>query len=233
MKILLVNDDGINAPGLQALRRVLCLDHEVSIVAPATDQSGRGTAITTNTEVKVTPSIYLYPRPTQAWTVEGTPIDCVHYALAKGSLILKPDLVISGINNGHNLGEYTRYSGTYNAAKEAFDHGIPAISCSLQYAGNEDQVQREHNYFNIAEFISDFIEFDYDKDLTHLNINFPVQDEEYDLKRVFWVTLDAKPTTPNIQLIGGNFKRNHPIGKGPDARALSDGHIAITREFSY
>ena len=128
MRILLTNDDGINSPGLHALWREVRKVAEVVIVAPATEQSAVGHAITLSyplriEEVRKDGSIYGY-------AVNGTPADCVKIAV---STFLKetPDIVISGINLGPNTGTNVIYSGTVSAATEGTILGIPSVAISL------------------------------------------------------------------------------------------------------
>jgi 5'-nucleotidase len=128
MKILLTNDDGINAPGLHALQAQVRKAGEVAIVAPDSERSAVGHAITTVdplrvTEVKRDGEVY-------GLAVSGTPADCVKIAI-KSLLPWRPDLVISGINQGPNTGMNVIYSGTVSAATEATMMGIPAFAISL------------------------------------------------------------------------------------------------------
>jgi 5'-nucleotidase len=128
MKILLTNDDGINAPGLFALQDRVRRAGEVAIVAPDSERSAVGHAITTVdplrvTEVKRDGEVY-------GLAVSGTPADCVKIAI-KSLLPWRPDLVISGINQGPNTGMNVIYSGTVSAATEATMLGIPAFAISL------------------------------------------------------------------------------------------------------
>ena len=124
MKFLISNDDGYFAPGLAALATSLAAFGEVVVVAPERDRSGASNSLTLDRplSVKQAASGYYY--------VNGTPTDCVHVAIT-GFLDFRPDLVISGINHGPNMGDDTLYSGTVAAATEAFLLGIPAIAVSL------------------------------------------------------------------------------------------------------
>jgi 5'-nucleotidase len=130
MKILLTNDDGVNSEGLQKLAQVLrSLKYKVSVIAPDTDRSGISHAVSMlNGPVKIS----RYEKDT--WSCSGYPVDCVIAGL-KGILPEWPDLVLSGINRGANLGTDIIYSGTASAARQASLAGIPAIALSL--AGNE------------------------------------------------------------------------------------------------
>lgn len=123
-RILLTNDDGYNAPGLCALAEALADFADVSIVAPSTERSGAAQSLT------LRQPIVCQRVAERHWAVDGTPADCVIVALHK-LLPQKPDLVISGINHGANLGENIYYSGTVGAAREAALHQVPALAVSL------------------------------------------------------------------------------------------------------
>jgi 5'-nucleotidase len=122
--ILLTNDDGIQAEGLRALTDALADFATISIVAPSREQSGTAQSLTLRTP------IICHSIAERQWAIDGTPADCVIVALHK-LLPEKPDLVISGINHGANLGENAYYSGTVGAAREAALHHIPAVAISL------------------------------------------------------------------------------------------------------
>ncbi len=124
MRILLSNDDGVLAPGLSALAEALQPVAEVTIVAPEGECSGYSSALTLHQPLRVT------RLENGRYSVRGTPADCVHLAL-NGFLDFEPDLVISGINAGANLGDDVIYSGTVAAALEGRFLGKPAIAVSL------------------------------------------------------------------------------------------------------
>ena len=126
--ILLTNDDGIEAPGLRALAAELEDFATISIVAPSREQSGAAQSLT------LRQPIICHQIAEREWAVEGTPADCVIVALHK-LLPERPDLVISGINHGSNLGENVYYSGTLGAAREAALHHLPAVAVSLASKG--------------------------------------------------------------------------------------------------
>lgn len=129
MRILLTNDDGIGAPGIQALWRELRDLGEVTVIAPDGERSAMSQAITVHHPIRVDRHCLEYPNLC-AWRVGGTPTDCVKIAL-ETLLEEKPDIVVSGINHGPNLGTDVLYSGTVSAAIEGALHGIPAIAVSL------------------------------------------------------------------------------------------------------
>jgi len=123
MKILISNDDGFQAPGIVALHAALREIAEVEVIAPEHNNSAKSNALT------LAAPLYVHAAHNGFRYVTGTPADCVHIAL-KGLLDYRPDLVVSGINNGANMGDDTIYSGTVGAAMEAYLFGIPAIAIS-------------------------------------------------------------------------------------------------------
>ncbi len=128
MRLLLTNDDGAYAPGIKALHRALAPTHEVWVVAPETEQSAVGHAITLADPIRVHP---LTPESGMSgWAVTGTPADCVKLALRE-LLPEPPAMVISGINQGANVGVNLLYSGTVSAATEGAIMGLAAMSISL------------------------------------------------------------------------------------------------------
>ncbi len=135
MKILICNDDGYQAPGLVALYEALKTVADVEVVAPEINNSAKSNALTLHAPLYVEHAINGFR------FVNGTPADCVHIAL-KGLLGYLPDLVVSGINNGANMGDDTIYSGTVGAAMEGYLFGIPAIAFS--------QVQRGWQHIDAA-----------------------------------------------------------------------------------
>jgi 5'-nucleotidase len=123
MKILISNDDGYQAPGIVALYQALKDVADVEVVAPEHNNSAKSNALTLHTP------LYVQRSSNGFRYVNGTPADCVHIALT-GLLDYKPDLVVSGINNGANMGDDTIYSGTVGAAMEGFLFGVPSIAFS-------------------------------------------------------------------------------------------------------
>ena len=123
MKILISNDDGYQAPGIVALYEALKDVAEVEVVAPELNNSAKSNALTLHAPLYVTRAANGFRY------INGTPADCVHIALT-GLLGYRPDLVVSGINNGANMGDDTIYSGTVGAAMEGYLFGVPAIAFS-------------------------------------------------------------------------------------------------------
>ncbi|MCW7540768.1 5'/3'-nucleotidase SurE [Aquabacterium sp. A7-Y] len=124
MRILVANDDGYLAPGLQALVEACQGLGDIEVVAPEQNASGTSNSLTLHRPLSV------FEAANGFRFINGTPSDCVHVALT-GLLEQRPDLVVSGINNGANMGEDTLYSGTVAAAMEGFLFGVPAIAFSL------------------------------------------------------------------------------------------------------
>jgi 5'-nucleotidase len=131
MRILLTNDDGVYAPGLRALRQELKKFGEVTVVAPATEQSAAGHSITLLTPLLVQEVLDEHNQP-MGWAVEGRPADCVKLALLE--LLRQPaDLIVSGLNAGSNTGINVLYSGTVAAAIEGAFYRRTSIAVSLEY----------------------------------------------------------------------------------------------------
>ena len=126
MKILLVNDDGIESPGLWELQRSLAHVAETVVVAPATEQSGKGAGVSLPEPIHAKKK---ESAPCEAWSVDGTPADCVKVALNK-ILSNPPTLIVSGINPGSNAGSFVFASGTVGGVIEGVLNGIPGIAFS-------------------------------------------------------------------------------------------------------
>ena len=128
MRIVLTNDDGIDAPGLAAARRALEEVAEVLVVAPDRNRSGVGRSITFGERLR------LEERPMSdgapGYACSGTPVDCVRL-VALGLMDFQPDLVFSGVNHGENLGDDITYSGTVAGAMEGIVIGVPGLAVSL------------------------------------------------------------------------------------------------------
>jgi 5'-nucleotidase len=165
-KILLTNDDGIYADGLWALDKVLRKNHHTVVVAPDRERSAVGHAITLNNPLRV--NQVNVNGGFQGWAVSGTPVDCVKLALVE-LLDQQPDLVISGINPGANVGVNVNYSGTVAAAKEAAQYGLASLAVSIE------QGEILH-YETAACFVAELIPRIFAHHLpqgTFLNVNVP------------------------------------------------------------
>ncbi|WP_378952225.1 5'/3'-nucleotidase SurE [Pelosinus sp. sgz500959] len=167
MRILLTNDDGIGAAGIQALWHELSKIAMVVVVAPDVERSATSQAITVHSPIRV--DQYVFDNPNiSGWRIGGTPADCVKLALETLMPEL-PDVVVSGINHGPNLGTDVLYSGTVSAAIEGALHGIPAIAVSLD-SGEKSDFQAA------AEFTATLVENIRNRSLplnTLLNVNVP------------------------------------------------------------
>nr|WP_237545590.1 5'/3'-nucleotidase SurE [Streptomyces sp. SID1046] len=135
MRILLTNDDGYNAPGIRkAFERLTAAGHDVTIVAPLTNQSGTGTKMLSGPSITVK-----HPEP-KVWAVDGTPGDSVAFGLAEVFAGDAPDLVVSGTNFGPNVAGLATHSGTVGGAVAALEHGVPAIALSTGGVAAPDPV---------------------------------------------------------------------------------------------
>jgi 5'-nucleotidase len=166
MKILLTNDDGIYAPGLAAMERALKQLGEVSVVAPAIEQSGVGHSITFLSPL-MAKEVFEGERR-RGWAVEGSPADCVK--LAVGEFCPNPDLVVSGINGGLNVGINVLYSGTVAGATEGAVFGIPSVAVSLEY---DEHAQFDRAAELALELIRQVLAQKDARDHTLYNINIP------------------------------------------------------------
>lgn len=162
MRILLSNDDGYFAPGLRYLAEVLATVGEITVVAPERDRSGASNSLTLDRPLKLGKSSNGF------FHINGTPTDCVHMAVT-GLLEHLPDIIVSGINHGMNMGDDTVYSGTVAAATEGYLLGIPSIAVSLATAG--------HSHFDTAaqvalEIVKQFRDAPFAEPVL-LNVNVP------------------------------------------------------------
>ena len=226
MKILLSNDDGYFAPGLNILAEHIAKIAEITVVAPERNRSGASNSLTLDRplSVKKATNGFFY--------VNGTPTDCVHIALT-GLMDTMPDMVISGINDGANMGDDTIYSGTVAAATEGYLLGIPSIAISMS----------QHNSTNFetaarvaVELVEHFIKNGF-KSTTLLNVNVP--DIPYDELKGRVVTRLGKrhKAEPVIQL---KTPRNETVywvgpagqpndgGEGTDFYAIAHNQVSIS-----
>jgi 5'-nucleotidase len=166
MKILLTNDDGYQAPGIQALFRALGRKHQVVMVAPDRERSAVSHGITLHHPVRM----HRIKSETAGdiYAVDGTPADCVKLGLAE-CFKTSPDWVIAGINPGSNIGIDINYSGTVGAAREGALNGIPGMAVSIK-------LDRVMDYDNLARFVMHMVDAMGEKGLpsgTFLNVNAP------------------------------------------------------------
>ncbi len=170
--ILVINDDGISAPGIKHLVSSASQIGDVFVVAPEFDQSGVGLGITTRRSLEIKPVSHFDGIP--SWSVSGTPADCVKLAL---SILLNrvPDLIVSGINPGCNGGRNFLYSGTVGGVIEGVFRGIPGIAFS-----SFDMICPPFELF--SPYIPSIIEYVFEHPLpkgTMMNVNFPSIQKEY------------------------------------------------------
>ena len=165
MRVLVSNDDGVDAPGIHALASGLrAAGHAVTVVAPDRDRSGASNSLTLDLPIRAKRI------DGQTYSVAGTPTDCVHLALA-GLLDVQPDIVVSGINNAANLGDDVIYSGTVAAAMEGRFLGLPAIAMSLvttDHQGRHFDTAARVAVALVARLVADPLPAD-----TILNVNVP------------------------------------------------------------
>jgi 5'-nucleotidase len=176
VRVLLTNDDGIAAPGLQALRRALVALEgvEVATIAPDSNRSATARSITTRAPMAV--EEITFEDGNVGFAVDGTPVDCVRFAeLGLGGG--RPDLIVSGINHGVNLGDDITYSGTVAAALEGIVLGIPAIALSQQRSGGDMGYGPGSFDFAVAAAFSarlvDHLRGEAMPEATLINVNFP------------------------------------------------------------
>lgn len=170
-RILIVNDDGITAPGLKLLQRIARnLSKDVWVFAPETEQSGASHSFT------LTGTIRVQKTAARRFSVSGSPTDCVLMAMCEFLADHPPDLVLSGINRGANLAEEVTYSGTVAGAMEAALFGVPAIA--LSQATLADRTIHWHAAEHHAEaVIRQLVSVDWTRDV-FMNVNFPACDAE-------------------------------------------------------
>jgi 5'-nucleotidase len=226
MRILVSNDDGYFAPGISVLAEALARCAEVTVVAPERDRSGASNSLTLDRPLSVRRAAngYIY--------VNGTPTDCVHLAVT-GLLEELPDVVVSGINYGANMGDDTIYSGTVAAATEGFLLGIPSIAISLVAEGG--------GHFETAariacELVQRFAERPLDQPML-LNVNVPDL-EHADMRGIAVTRLGkrhkaepvVKSTTPRGEVVYwvGAAGGAQDAAPGTDFHAAANGMVSIT-----
>jgi 5'/3'-nucleotidase len=240
LRVLLTNDDGIHADGLQTLRRALAAlaDVELAVIAPDANMSATARSITTRRPLWVTQ--VPFDNGTHGYSCDGTPVDCVR--LASLGLVdgFEPDLVVAGINHGSNLGDDITYSGTVAAALEGIVLGVPGIAVSQQSQAREMDFRLGDQFdFEIAAaFTARVIDRIDDVPLpegTLLNINVPACDADTVEvsrlgKRIY------RDALRQVDSEGDNRRRFRIYGDSPvhddeegtDLAAVAAGRIAVT-----
>ena len=232
MRILIANDDGYLAPGLAALVQACQGLGDIDVVAPESNASGTSNALTLNRPLNV----FIADGQAQRGfrVVNGTPSDCVHVALT-GLLEQRPDLVVSGINNGANMGDDTLYSGTVAAAMEGYLFGVPAIAFSqvdkgwqhLDAAARTAREVIEHVLPTLREREGPWL----------LNVNIPNRADAPHVPRVVTrlgrrhasepVIRQVNPRGETIYWIGPAGSARE-AGEGTDFHATGQGRVSIT-----
>jgi len=235
MRILVTNDDGVNAPGLKVLVAIAqALADEIWIVAPSEEQSGAGHSLT------LTRPLRIRQHGERHYSVDGTPTDSVMMAIAKLMVDSPPDLVLSGVNRGANLGEDVTYSGTVSAAMEGALAGIPAFALSQCYAreGMGASVSFDAASAWGEQVLRPLIAPPRLAPRTLVNINFPALPADQ-VKGVRIVGQGIRDYG-RLQIVTNRDPRGfeyHWFGLGPmietpahstDLEAVADGYIAVT-----
>ena len=226
MRILLSNDDGYFSPGIECLARALSAVAEITVVAPERDRSGASNSLTLDRPLS------LKRAGNGFYHVNGTPTDCVHLAVT-GMLDELPDMVVSGINNGANMGDDTIYSGTVAAATEGFLLGIPSLAISLgsKHGSNFETAAR------VAVNLVQMIRRQDVREPLLLNVNVP--DVPYESLRSQAVTRLGKrhkaeavvrtvtPRNETVYWVGAAGEAQD-AGEGTDFYSVANNQVSIT-----
>ena len=230
--ILIVNDDGINAPGIRKLISIMNDFGEVVVVAPDGPQSGKGHAITIESTIRCD-KVIIDDGPQTEYSCSGTPVDCVKLAVNK-LITRKPDLCVSGINHGSNSSINVIYSGTMSAAVEGALEGIPSIGFSLLDYSHEADFSEGEKY--IREITQSVLDNNL-PDGVCLNVNIPKSVDDKKIKGVKvcrqakanWVEeFDERedPKGRKYYWLTGKFV-NYDKGDDTDERALENHYISV------
>ncbi|MEK6277423.1 MAG: 5'/3'-nucleotidase SurE [Actinomycetota bacterium] len=240
MRVLLTNDDGIGAAGLHAVRRTLAALEgvEVHVIAPDSNRSATARSITTRSPLSV--QEIEFDDGASGFATDGTPVDCVRFA-DLGLLGERPDLIVSGINHGGNLGDDITYSGTVAAAFEGIVLGIPALAVSQQSAKREMDFRmgRSFDFTVAAHFVAELVRMLAAEPMpqgTLINVNCPAgrpQGVEVTHlgKRLYndelkLVDEDADDGRRRYQIYG--FEPSFEDEEGSDLSAIARGRISVT-----
>jgi 5'-nucleotidase len=218
MRILIANDDGYLAPGLAALVRACEGLGQIDVVAPEQNASGTSNALTLNRPLSMFEARAEHVKGIRV--INGTPSDCVHVALT-GLLGYRPDLVLSGINNGANMGDDTLYSGTVAAAMEGFLFGVPAIAFSQAQKGWDELEAAAATARAVVDQVLASARIDGAPWL--LNVNIPNRADAPSLPRVITRLGRRHPSEPVVSQINPRGEKIYWIGPAGDARECGEG----------
>jgi 5'-nucleotidase len=238
MRVLLTNDDGIAAPGLQAARRTLReLDGvELDVIAPDSNRSATARSITTRSPLTV--EKVEFDDGDVGYATDGTPVDCVRFA-ELGLVGGRPDLIVSGINHGANLGDDITYSGTVAAAFEGIVLGIPAVAISQQSSGGGmGYVSGRFDFAVAAPFAAELVRRLQGEPMpaaTLINVNCPAGEP----KGIEVTRLGKRIYNDELKLVGeeSDKRRRYEIYgwkpgyeeiDGTDLYAVASGRISVT-----
>ncbi len=237
MRVLLTNDDGITAPGLQAARRALreIEGVEVDVIAPDSNRSATARSITTRSPLTV--EEVEFGDGEVGYATDGTPVDCVRFA-ELGLVGHRPDLIFSGINHGANLGDDITYSGTVAAALEGIVLGIPAVAFSQQSSGGGmGYVSGRFEFGPAAAFAAELVRHllaGSVPEATLINVNCPAGEPQ----GVEVTKLGKRIYNDELKLIGEEGDRKHyeiygwkpgyEEIEGTDLNAVAQKRIAVT-----
>jgi 5'-nucleotidase len=236
LRILVSNDDGISSDGILALARALAQIAQVTVVAPEREQSTMGHALTLHKPLRV---FHVRSEPhLDLWATSGTPADCVYMGLRHVLKGKKPDLIVSGINRGANLGNDIYYSGTIAAAREGAVMDIPAIACSLNWHYEPGKVTPTFDW--AAQYMVSFVKSIMQNHIPPgclINVNFPnlplnkVKGVKVARQGFLMYTDKIIPRKDNkgkpYFWLGGKYAGYKDI-KGSDCEVLDKGYISVT-----
>lgn len=231
MNILLSNDDGFIAPGINLLREKLSEFSDVLTIAPDRDRSGASNSLTLETPLRIT------ERGEQFYSVNGTPTDCVHLALTGLYEDTEPDIVISGINAGANMGDDVIYSGTVAAAMEGRNLGLPAMAISIASFRPNHFESAAKAVISLLNQLPDLKLSNKDNTATILNVNVP--DLPWKSIKGLQATRlgkrhKAEPVIRTTDPRGDEIFWVGPVGEeadageGTDFYAIQNGYISVT-----
>ncbi len=231
-RLLLTNDDGIDAPGLKALIQIAQdIAEEVWVIAPEHDQSGTGQSISLHQPLRG------WPRGERSWAIDGTPADCVAMAVSHFMAKARPSFILSGINAGANVGDEINLSGTLGAAFTGLMLNIPSIAISQAYGTSRQDIRWDTAQAIAPKLLRYFLTHAWHKD-TCLSINIPDCDanlikgfrwarsainnianihiderDDHREQKYFWLTLE---------------RRDHEPDNNSDAAILENNQVAVT-----